>query len=115
MNITKKQRKSRIHYRIRKKVRGSADRPRLTVYRSNTQIYCQLINDDTGHTICTISSKKEDIAGSRTEKAKQVGMKVAAYALDHDIDSVVFDRGGYLYHGRVKALAEGAREKGLKF
>jgi large subunit ribosomal protein L18 len=114
-NIT---RRDRIHLRIRKVVQGTAACPRLAVFRSSKEIYAQLINDENGTTLGTASSlvkKGEGLTGNKTEKAAQVGKKIAEIALAKGIDTVAFDRGGFLYHGRVKALAEGAREGGLKF
>jgi large subunit ribosomal protein L18 len=102
------------HMRVRKKVAGTADRPRLVVFRSDKHIYAQLVDDDAGRTIATISSQKV-AAGKKTEKATEVGKQVAVVAKDKGITRVVFDRGGYKYHGRVKAVADGAREGGLEF
>lgn len=104
--------------RIIKSVRGTTERPRLSVFRSNREIYAQLIDDTRGKTLMTVSSKAKDIAtqnGTKTEKAKIVGKAIAEKAKENGIETVVFDRGGYLYHGRVKSLAEAAREGGLKF
>ena len=102
------------HLRVRKKVSGTAERPRLVVFRSDKHIYAQLVNDDAGRTIATVSSLK--IAdGKKSEKAAEVGKQVAVIAKDKGITRVVFDRGGYKYHGRVKAVADGAREGGLEF
>lgn len=117
MSFTKIEKRQRIRYRIRKKIRGSGDKPRLSVFRSNKEIYCQLIDDLTGKTLAAASSADKDMqdGGNKTERAKQVGILIGQRAMAMNIDSVVFDRGGYIYHGRVKALAEGAREKGLKF
>jgi large subunit ribosomal protein L18 len=117
MGFNKAEKKQRIRYRIRKKVRGSADRPRLSVFRSNKGIYCQLIDDLNGTTLAAADSSDETLqaSGSKIERAKQVGQLIGQKALDLKIEAVVFDRGGYIYHGRIKALAEGAREKGLKF
>ena len=117
MKMTKKQSRQRIHRRIRKKLSGTASRPRLCVFRSNRSIYCQLIDDERGHTILSASSN-EDAAksdGNKVEQAKAVGKLIAQKAKDANIDQVVFDRGGYLYHGRIKALADAARENGLQF
>jgi large subunit ribosomal protein L18 len=114
----KQYRRNRIKMRIRKIVYGTAERPRLTVFRSNKQIYVQLINDQAGHTILSTSSAIEEIASAKSNKidqAKNVGKLIAQKAKEAGIESVVFDRNGYLYHGRVKALAEAAREGGLKF
>ena len=112
----REERHNRIKQGIRKKVSGTADRPRLTVYRSNRDIYAQIINDETGITLAAASSKNADPAAKTpVEKAKSVGAALAVLALEANVAAVVFDRNGYLYHGRVKALAEGAREKGLNF
>jgi large subunit ribosomal protein L18 len=107
-----------IKYRIRKKVSGVASKPRLSVFRSNTDIYVQLIDDTNGATIAAASSKQKDIAAQKapkTEKSKLVGTAIAKKATELGITKIVFDRGGYIYHGRVKAVAEGAREGGLEF
>ena len=105
------------HERVRKKISGTADRPRLCVYRSNAHIYAQIIDDVAGNTLVAASSVEKDfeLSGSNKEGARAVGKLVAERALQKGIEEVVFDRGGYIYHGRVKALAEGAREGGLKF
>jgi len=110
-------RRNRIKMRIRKTIVGSSERPRMSVYRSNKQIYVQLIDDKTGHTLLSASSTINDETGKVTkiEQAKKVGVSIAKKAMDAGIEQVVFDRNGYLYHGRVKALAEAAREGGLKF
>lgn len=111
-------RRTRIKMRVRKIVSGTAERPRMTVFRSNKQIYVQLINDLAGHTLLAVDSSVGEIAAeksTKTDQAKRVGKIVAAKAKEAGIESVVFDRNGYLYHGRVKALAEAAREGGLKF
>ena len=117
MSFNKVEKRKRIQYRIRKKIRGSADRPRLSVYRSNKEIYCQIIDDLSGKTLAAASSsdKGVEISGNKTAQAKQVGQLIGQRAMDLNINAVVFDRGGYIYHGRVRALAEGAREKGLQF
>jgi large subunit ribosomal protein L18 len=110
--------RNKIRYRIRKKISGSASKPRLSVFRSNMEIYVQLVNDENGTTIAAASSKEKDIAAqkiNKVEKSKLVGAAVARKASELGITNVVFDRGGYLYHGRVKAVAEGAREGGLQF
>lgn len=113
---TKQARRNKIKMRIRKKVRGTAELPRLSVYRSNSDIYVQLINDDSAHTVLSVSSKSMDkAAGTKTERARETGKKVAEAAVAAGIKTVVFDRNGFLYHGRIKALAEGAREGGLNF
>ena len=111
-------RRNRIKLRIRKTIIGSQERPRMVVFRSNKQIYVQLVNDDAGNTIVSTSSALEEIASKKVtkiEKAQLVGSKIAEIAKEAGIESVVFDRSGYLYHGRVKALAESARKGGLKF
>lgn len=111
-------RKQKIRYRIRKKVAGTAAAPRLSVFRSNNDVYLQLINDDSMVTITSASSRDKDIAaqkGTRIEKSKLAGAAIGRKALELGITKVVFDRGGNLYHGRVKAVAEGAREAGLQF
>ncbi len=117
MGLTKEQRRARIKKRIRKVVNGTADRPRMAIFRSNKQIYAQLIDDVNGVTLTSASSVKNDKAQgiAKIEQAKLVGADIAAKAKAAGIETVVFDRGGYLYHGRVKALADAAREGGLKF
>ena len=117
MALTKTARRSRIKKRIRKIIFGTAIRPRLTVFRSNMQIYAQLIDDENSHTIAATSSLKNSKA-QKVDKNKQatiVGQELAAVAKKAGIESVVFDRNGYLYHGRVKSFADAAREGGLKF
>jgi large subunit ribosomal protein L18 len=107
-----------IRYRIRKNVSGTAQKPRLSVFRSNSDIYVQLIDDSSAVTLASASSKQKDIAAQKSpksEKSKLVGNAIAQKAKDLGISNVVFDRSGYLYHGRVKAVAEGAREGGLQF
>ena len=105
------------HARVRAKISGTTERPRLAVYRSNANIYAQIIDDVKGVTLCSASSVEKDFdgIGSNKEAAKKVGAKIAEKALAAGITEVVFDRGGYIYHGRVSELAEGAREGGLKF
>ena len=118
MKFNKESRRRRIHHRIRKTVKGTSERPRLCVYRSNKSVYCQVIDDRNGHTLAAANSNEAGIntAGlTKTEQAKRVGLLIAEKAKAASIESVVFDRGGYLYHGRVKALADGAREGGLQF
>jgi large subunit ribosomal protein L18 len=115
---TKLEARQKIRYRIRKKISGTAAKPRLSVYRSNTEIYAQIIDDETGNTLVAASSRDKDIAaqaGNKTEKSKLVGQAIGRKAKEAGIEDVVFDRGGFLYHGRVKALADGAREAGLQF
>jgi large subunit ribosomal protein L18 len=111
-------RRQNIRYRIRTKIAGTAQKPRLSVFRSNKDIYVQLIDDDNAATIAAASSREKDIiaqAGNKVEKSKLVGQSIARKAKELGIENVVFDRGGNLYHGRVKAVAEGAREGGLVF
>ena len=118
MALSKSDRRQRIKNRIRKVVSGTEARPRLAVFRSNKEIYAQVIDDVTGKTISAASSRDKDISsakGNKTEKAALVGKTVAERAMKAGIESIAFDRGGYLYHGRVKSLAEAAREAGLKF
>lgn len=117
MNI-KAEKKQKIRYRIRKKVSGVAAKPRLSVFRSNADIYVQLIDDNEGKTLAAASSRDKDIAAqkvTKTEKSKLVGQAIARKATELGINTVVFDRGGNLYHGRVKSVADGAREGGLQF
>ncbi len=113
MKRNSQQNRKRIHLRVRKKVNGTAERPRLNVFRSNKAIYCQLVDDTKGHTLAAAGSF--GLTGTKTEQATAVGKLIAERAKEAGIEVVVFDRGGYLYHGRVKALADGAREGGLKF
>ena len=118
MALTKKERRFRIKQRIRKIISGTADRPRMSVFRSNKQIYVQLIDDLQGKTLLSVTSQVKEIAekeGTKSEKAAMVGKLVAEKALAAGITNVVFDRNGYLYHGRVKQLADAARKGGLKF
>ncbi len=117
MALTKADRRQRIKYRIRKKLSGSGDRPRMTVFRSNKQIYVQLVDDLTGKTLGAASSTEKEIASQKVNKidqSKLVGKRIAEVAKEKGIETVVFDRNGYLYHGRVKNLAEAARKSGLK-
>ncbi len=116
MATVKTERRQKIKKRIRSKVAGSSSRPRLSVFRSNTSIYAQLIDDEAGKTLLSASSQ-EIVKGKNAtiETSKEVGKRLAERALEKGISEVVFDRNGYLYHGRVKALAEGGREGGLKF
>ncbi len=115
--LTTRQARERRHRRIRGKVAGTAERPRLAVFRSNKGIFAQLVDDESGRTIAGASwlGVKKSFKGTKTEQAAEVGKALAEVAKKAGIESVVFDRGGYLYHGRVKALAEGAREGGLNF
>ena len=115
---SKTARRQNIRFGIRKKINGTAAKPRLSVFRSNTEIYAQLIDDVSGQTLAAASSKEKSIVaqkGTKSEKSKLVGSAIAAKATELGLTEVVFDRGGYLYHGRVKAVADGAREGGLKF
>ena len=113
---TKGQRRLRRRRRVRAKVRGSAERPRLSVFRSNRGIVAQLIDDDRGHTVASVSWIEGDLKElARMDQARKAGELLASRAKDAGAESCVFDRGGYLFHGRVKALAEGAREAGLRF
>jgi len=109
-------RRQKIHYRIRSKVSGTAEKPRLSVFRSNRDIYAQLIDDDNGQTLVSASSRDKGFKaaeGNKVEKSRQVGQELARKAVALGISQCVFDRSGYLYHGRVKSLSEGAREGGL--
>ena len=116
MALSKQERRFRIRRRIRKVVTGTQDIPRLSVFRSNKDIYAQVVNDSEGKTLASASSLKLDSKGkNKTQQAFEVGKAVAEAAKQSGIEKVVFDRGGYLYHGRVKSLAEGARKGGLKF
>jgi large subunit ribosomal protein L18 len=103
----------RRHHRVRAKVKGTPERPRLVVFRSDKHIYAQLVNDATRHTIATVSD--QGLSGKKSEKSVEVGKKIAEKAKAAGISKVVFDRAGYQYHGRVKAVADGAREGGLEF
>lgn len=118
MGLTKLERRTRIKLRIKKRLTGSIEIPRLSVFRSNADIYAQIIDDSTGKTLVSISSRDKDLSnlkGNKSEISKEVGKALAAKASSKGITSCVFDRNGYLYHGRVKSLAEGAREGGLIF
>ena len=115
---SKKDKRQNIRYRIRKTIKGTADLPRLAVFRSNKQIYAQLIDDITGHTIVAASSRDKSLEGKKVtkiEQAKLVGSLIGEKAKQAGVNTVKFDRGGFIFHGRVKALAEAAREIGLKF
>ncbi len=112
--LTKEQARARRHRRVRGTVSGTGSRPRLCVFRSNTDIYAQLIDDEKGHTLVAADSRTVG-DGDKTAQARATGLLLAERAKAAGVDAVVFDRGGYLYHGRVKALAEGAREGGLSF
>ena len=113
MTQSKKESRLRVRYNIRKKVSGTSIRPRLAVFRSNKEIYAQVIDDINSNTLAHASSKEEK--GTKTEQAALVGKLIAETAKNAGVETVVFDRGGFLYHGRVKALADSAREAGLKF
>ncbi len=113
--VKKENRRLKIKARVRGKISGTAERPRLTVFRSNKQIYAQVIDDEAGRTLANASSLKLEATGTKQEIAALVGKAVAEAALAAGVETVVFDRNGYLYHGRVKQLAEAAREAGLKF
>jgi len=119
MALTKLERRSRIRMRIRKKISGTADKPRLAVFRSNKQIYVQVVDDLKRVTLLSASSKEKEFAGKagmkKTDQAKLVGKVLAERCKEKGISNVVFDRSGYKYHGRVKSLADSARESGLKF
>ena len=118
MALTKNQKRLRIKSRIRKVVSGTEARPRLAVFRSNKEIYAQIVDDVTGKTMAAASSRDKDISsakGTKSEIATMVGKSIAEKALKAGVETISFDRGGYQYHGRVKSLAEGAREAGLKF
>ena len=117
MALTKSKRRERIKRRVRKNISGTANRPRLTVFRSNKQIYAQVIDDENGVAVASAASLKSDEAQkvNKTDQAKLVGKMIAESATKAGVANVVFDRNGYLYHGRIKALAESAREGGLKF
>ena len=116
MAFNKQARRLRIRRGIRNKISGTADRPRLSVFKSNKGIYAQIIDDIKGHTLASASSAELGAKNNATiEQSKEVGKKLAEKAVANGIESVVFDRSGYLYHGKVKALADGARDGGLKF
>jgi large subunit ribosomal protein L18 len=117
---TKEDIRARLHARIRKRLAGSPERPRLAVFRSQSHIYAQVIDDEAGRTLCTASSLDKDLKadskrGANVAAAKAVGSLIARRAQEKGVTAVVFDRGGFLYHGRIKALADAAREGGLKF
>ena len=119
-NTDTREARYRRHHRVRQKVQGTDSRPRLCVYRSLNHIYAQVIDDTQGHTLISASTNEPEIRGdtagkSKTERAQMAGMMLAKRAADKGISQVAFDRGGYKYHGRIKALAEAAREGGLKF
>ena len=111
----RQQKRDRIHKKVRTKIRGTQERPRLTVYRSNTNMYAQIIDDDKGVTLLSANAKELKSKGTKKELAKELGILIAKKAKDKKITRLVFDRGAFRYHGRVRALAEGAREGGLEF
>jgi LSU ribosomal protein L18P len=115
MSTTKVARRQRIRKGIRNKVAGTAERPRLSIYKSNKAIYAQIIDDARGETLTATSSMELGVKNNTIEDSKKVGTKLAEKAKAAGVETVVFDRGGYQYHGQIKALAEGAREGGLKF
>ena len=117
MALSKLQRRQRIKHRIRKIITGTATKPRLSVFRSNKEIYAQLVDDKTGNTLVSVSSRDKEVesTGSKSEVAISVGKSIADRAIKVGVETVAFDRNGFLYHGRVKALADSAREAGLKF
>ena len=118
MALTKNEKRLRIKRRVRKNVSGTEARPRLTVFRSNKEIYAQIVDDVTGKTISAASSRDKDISsakGTKSEIATLVGKAIGEKAIKAGVETIAFDRGGYQYHGRVKSLADGAREAGLKF
>ena len=115
MSSVKSERRQKIKWRVRKKISGTSEKPRLTVYRSNTGIYVQLIDDIAGKTVSAASSLELGLKSLNIENSKQVGAAIAKKAIDSGITTCVFDRNGYLYHGNVKALADAAREAGLNF
>ncbi|UKB84435.1 50S ribosomal protein L18 [Chryseobacterium sp. MEBOG06] len=117
MALSKLEKRIRIKRRVRGKISGSSELPRLSVYKSNKEIYAQLIDDKNGKTLVAASSREKgvDAKGTKTEISAAVGKAIAAKAIAAGIESIVFDRNGFVYHGRVKALADGAREGGLKF
>jgi len=117
MALSKLERRIRIKHRIRKIVFGTASKPRLSVFRSNKEIYAQLVDDNAGTTLLSVSSRDKEIeaTGSKLDVAKVVGKNIAEKAIKAGVEGVAFDRNGFLYHGRVKALADAAREAGLKF
>ena len=115
MAFNKGSRRLKIRQSIRRKISGTKERPRLCVYKSNKGIYAQIIDDSAGHTLASASSRELGKKSITVEISKEVGKKLAEKAKDSGIENVIFDRSGYLYHGRIKALADGAREGGLKF
>lgn len=115
MSVTRAEKRQKVKYRIRKRISGNSETPRLSVFRSNTTVYCQLIDDTKGSTLASANSKDKSIGKmNKSEQAKAVGKLIADKAKSLNITKAVFDRNGFLYHGRVKALADGAREAGLQ-
>lgn len=117
MALSKVEKRQKIKRRVRRNIFGTETKPRLSVYRSNKEIYAQIIDDNNGVTLASASSREKGVAveGTKTEVSTSVGKALAAKAIAKGIETVVFDRNGFVYHGRIKALAEGAREGGLKF
>ena len=115
MALNKLEKRNRIKRRVRGKISGSAELPRLSVYKSNKEIYAQLIDDNGGKTLASVSSRALKASGNKVDVSSEVGKAIAEKAKAAGIENVVFDRNGFVYHGRVKALADGAREGGLKF
>lgn len=115
MALSKTEKRQKIKRRVRRNIFGTAARPRLSVYRSNKEIYAQLIDDEAGVTLASTSSRGTAVSGNKSDKSTAVGKAIAELAKTKGIETVVFDRNGFVYHGRIKALADGAREGGLKF
>lgn len=115
MALSKTEKRQKIKRRVRRNIFGTAERPRLSVFRSNKEIYAQLVDDNAGVTLASASSREKVAGGSKSEKSASVGKLIAEKAKAKGIETVVFDRNGFVYHGRIKALADGAREGGLKF
>jgi len=119
MSVRKAQQRERVrrrrHRRVRRSISGTSERPRLVVHRSLKNISAQIVDDLAGRTLCGVSSQGMDVDGGKVAQAEETGRRLAEIAREHGVERVVFDRGGYLYHGRIKALAEGAREGGLEF
>lgn len=115
MALSKTEKRQKIKRRVRRNIFGTAERPRLSVYRSNKEIYAQLVDDNSGVTLASASSREAKADGTKTEQSASVGKLIAEKAKSKGIETVVFDRNGFVYHGRIKALADGAREGGLKF
>ena len=115
MALSKTEKRQKIKRRVRRNIFGTAEKPRLSVYRSNKEIYAQIIDDNSGLTLVSASSREAKAEGTKTEQSAIVGKALAAKAIAKGIETIVFDRNGFVYHGRIKALADGAREGGLKF